>query len=61
MIKMIYIFKIFILYLFIFSNAYAKDSNFFNEGKELFEKKKYDESKIFFQRDIVFNPKNERS
>ena len=61
MIKIIYIFKIFILYLFIFSNAYAKDSNFFDEGKELFKKEKYEKSKIFFQKDIVFNPKNERS
>ena len=39
MLKMVFVFKIFILYLFIFSNVHAKNSNFFNEGKELFEKK----------------------
>tara|TARA_Y100000590_G_C15685071_1_gene1001282 strand:- start:586 stop:1032 length:447 start_codon:yes stop_codon:yes gene_type:complete len=62
MTKIIFLFKVFILYLFFFSNSYAKSStSFFEQGKELFEKKKYDESKIFFQRDIVFNPKNERS
>ena len=62
MIKIIFVFKVFILYLFFFSNSYAKSSNlFFDQGKELFEKKKYEESKIFFQRDIVFNPKSEKS
>ena len=40
------------------TNSHSDWKNFL---KELFEKKKYDESKIFFQRDIVFNPKNERS
>ena len=61
MIKMIFIFKIFVFCLFVFSNVYAKNSNFFDEGKELFEKEKYEKSKIFFQKDIVHNPKNERS
>ena len=36
-------------------------SSFFDEGKLLFEKEKFDDSKIFFERDIVFNPKSENS
>jgi len=60
--KIIILIKIFFVYFFITLNAYAKDSDsFFKEGKELYEKKKYEKSKIFFQKDIVFNPKSERS
>ena len=33
----------------------------FKKGKNLFENKKFDESKIFFERDIVFNPLSEYS
>ena len=36
-------------------------SSFFDEGKLLFEKEKFDDSKFFFERDIVFNPKSENS
>ena len=36
-------------------------SNYFEEGIKLYQKKKFDESKILFERDIVFNPKNEKS
>merc|ERR1712127_527352 len=31
------------------------------DGKKLFDKKKYDDSKLYFEKDIVFNPKNEKS
>ena len=56
-----FLIKILIMYLLICTNLYAAKSNFFNEGRALYEKKKFDESKIFFERDIVFNPKNEKS
>ena len=36
-------------------------NSYFNDGKKLFEKKKYKESKFYFEKDIVFNPKNENS
>ena len=39
----------------------AKESNYFKEGIKLFNKKEFDKSKILFERDIVFNPKNEKS
>jgi tetratricopeptide (TPR) repeat protein len=41
-------------------NAVA-EVNSFNEGKKLFLNKKYEEAKIYFEKDIVFNPKNEES
>ena len=39
----------------------ATQSKYFEEGIKLYQKKKFDESKILFERDIVFNPKNEKS
>ena len=39
----------------------AKNSDLFNEGKNLFQNKKYEESKFYFERDIVFNPKSSLS
>ena len=50
--------KILFFCLFLTSIADASKENYFAEGKILFEKKKFEKSKIFFQRDIVFNPKN---
>ena len=51
---------IFLLTLFLFKNVYAKN-NYFLEGKKLFLNKDFDESKFKFEKDIVFNPKNEKS
>ena len=53
--------KILIIYFFFISIGFAAEVNYFNKGKTLFDKKEFDKSKIFFERDIVFNPKNERS
>ena len=35
--------------------------NFWKGGKKLFQNNEFDKSKIFFERDIVFNPKSEKS
>ena len=53
--------KIIIIYLLLTTNATTKESKFFITGKEFFDNKKFDKSKILFERDIVFNPKNEKS
>jgi hypothetical protein len=57
-------FLITFVYLFIFtfnhSISSAKNS-YFNDGKKLFEDKKYKNSKFYFEKDIVFNPKSENS
>ena len=41
--------------------SFAKKNNFFEEAKILFEEEKYEESKFLFQRNIVFNTKNEET
>jgi len=56
-----FIIKIIILYFFLISDAFAIKKNYFEEGKEFFSKKEFEKSKILFERDIVFNPKNEKS
>mgnify|MGYP001456736925 CR=1 FL=1 len=52
----------FVIFLFFlnFNNVASKES-FFVEAKNLFNKKKYDDSKFLFQRNIVFNPKHTES
>ena len=50
--------KILFFCLFLTSIADASKENYFAEGKILFEEKRFEKSKIFFQKDIVFNPKN---
>jgi len=37
------------------------ENNLFTEAKKNFNEKKYDDSKFLFQRNIVFNPKDENS
>jgi tetratricopeptide (TPR) repeat protein len=59
--KNIYLIKIIILSLFFSTNLFAGKSDIFDMGKNLFEKKEFDKSKIYFERDIVFNPMSEKS
>ena len=56
-----FLIKTLIICLFLTSNGYGSKSNYFDEGKILFDKKEFDKSKIFFEKDIVFNPKSEKS
>ena len=55
------IIKILFIYSFLISSGVAKESNYFKKGIELFQKKEFDKSKIFFEKDIVFDPKSEKS
>ena len=59
--KAYFLTKVLIVYLFLLSNGYSSKSNYFHEGKILFDKKEFEKSKIFFEKDIVFNPKSEKS
>ena len=61
MIKFFILNKIIFLLFFISTSAYAENLNSFDEGQKLFEIKKYEEAKIYFERDIVFNPKEHKS
>ena len=49
-----------IFFNFNFISVSAKNS-YFNDGKKLFDSKKYKDSKFYFEKDIVFNPKSENS
>jgi len=53
--------KLLIIFFLLLSPATSLEKNYFNEGKKLFEKKKYDNAKFKFEKDIVLNPKNELS
>ena len=42
-------------------NFVQAEEHYFAEGKKLFNSKKYEDAKFKFEKDIVFNPKNENS
>ena len=54
------IFKLLFLIFFISNPLFAK-SQYLQEGIDLFKSKKYEEAKFKFEKDIVYNPKNELS
>ena len=54
------IIKIFFL-LFFFTNNLIANTQYYQEGLNLYNSKKFNEAKFKFEQDIVFNPKNEMS
>tara|TARA_B100001996_G_scaffold337431_1_gene289292 strand:+ start:548 stop:976 length:429 start_codon:yes stop_codon:yes gene_type:complete len=56
--KLIMIFCLFFGFTF---TTLAKEKNFFDEAKKLYEEEKFNESKFLFQRNIVYNPKHAKS
>ncbi len=54
------IFKISIL-VFMLPNLVFANTQFFQEGLDLYQDRKFNEAKFKFEQDIVFNPKNEMS
>ena len=59
--KIYFLVRILIIYLFFITCGVAVKSNYFDNGKILFDKQKFEKSKIFFEKDIVFNPQSEKS
>ena len=59
--KNYFLIKIFVIYLFLNSAGIGKESDYFAKGMEHFKKKEFNKSKIFFERDLAFNPKSEKS
>ena len=59
--KAYFLVRILIVYLFFISSGFAAKLNYFDKGKLLFDKKKFEKSKFFFEKDIVFNPQSEKS
>ncbi|MDA9188699.1 hypothetical protein N9O37_00870 [Candidatus Pelagibacter sp.] len=44
-----------------FGNYSFAENNFFEKGKNKYDEQNYEESKFLFQRNIVFNPKDQNS
>ena len=59
--KIYFLIRVLTIYLLFISNGFAVKTNYFIEGKNLFEKREFTKSKILFEKDIVFNPKSENS
>ena len=59
--KIFFIIKALAIYLILTSSVLSKQSDYFDKGLDFYNKKNFDESKILFERDIVFNPKSEKS
>ena len=53
--------KIIFLYAFLAFSTDAKESVYLEKGIDLFNKKEFDKSKVLFERDLVFDPKSEKS
>ena len=56
----IIIFKFTLIFFLLINFLYAK-SDYFNEGVNLYEKKKFKEAQFKFEQEIVLNPKSELS
>ena len=53
--------SIVVIYFFLIAEVIGVQPNFFEEGIKLYKKNKFEKSKVQFEKDIVFNPKNEKS
>jgi len=58
--KLLKITKITLL-LILISNIADANTDYFNQGLDLYKKKKYNEAKFKFEQDLVFNPKSEKA
>ena len=53
--------KTIVIYFLLSVGGIAAQSNYFEEGIKLYQKSQLEKSKLLFEKDIVFNPKNEKS
>ena len=53
--------KVSIVVIFLLLSTVKAQSNYLDEGIMLFNKKEFEKSKILFEKDLVFNPKSEKS
>ena len=52
---------LFFTLIILFSSHSFAGENFYNQAKEKFDQKEFEDSKFLFQRNIVFNPKHAKS
>lgn len=50
-----------LIFLFLDIKSYSANLDYFNQGLNFFNQNNYKEAKYFFEKDIVFNIKNEKS
>ena len=50
-----------ILFLVFSTNLASSKENFFDEALKMYQNKKYEDARFMFERNIVFNPKDDRS
>ncbi len=53
--------KIIFIFFYLTIEAYSKESEYLKDGVKLFKNKQFEKSKLLFERDIVFDPKSEKS
>ena len=53
--------NILLVIFFLHSETFSKESSYFIEWMKYFKKQEFEKSKILFERDLVFNPKSEKS
>ena len=53
--------KILIIFLILICNISYSEISFFNKAKIQYDKNNYDQAKLLFEKDIVFNPKSTES
>ena len=59
--KIIFLVKILLIYFLFLPNSFASKNKYFAKGEDLFNQKEFEKSKILFERDLTFNPKNAKS
>jgi|TARA_B100001094_G_C17800176_1_gene608720 Tfp pilus assembly protein PilF len=59
--KIKFFIKILLVYFSFFTLNISAENKFFEEGKNLFEKKNFEKARFKFEQDIVRNPKSENS
>ena len=59
--KIIFATSIILIYFLATTNESVKAASYFEQGVTLFKNHEMEKSKISFEKDIVFNPKNEKS
>ena len=52
---------LFFVIIILFSSHLFAGENFYNQAKEKFDQREFEDSKFLFQRNIVFNPKHAKS
>jgi Tfp pilus assembly protein PilF len=56
-----FLLKIILIYLAFIIPGKTKELKYLDKGIEYYNQKEFDKSKIFFEKDLVFNPKSEKS